>query len=106
MTKLKVTAWRVTQSLYDEVVVFDGLNFDVYSAYEIVDCIINDVIATLRRDPRFAAIPIAELELMLADVGRDAVDDVANNIAELVAVDDVRTAAERGFPIDDDGSRA
>jgi hypothetical protein len=99
MTKPKLTAYRVMQSLYDEGVAFGGLHVDV--AYEIADRNIDRVISTLRRDPRFAAIPIGELELMLADARRDGGHDIANNTYELVAADDVRNLAERGFPIDE-----
>jgi len=99
--KPALTAHRVSQSLYYEGSVFDGLDSGV--ACDLVDWTIDYVIAALRRDPRFAAVPIAELELILADVRRESVDDIAVNILELVTVDDVRDLAKRGFPIDEDG---
>src|SRR5258707_84343 len=100
MTKPKLTAYRVTRSLYDAWVIFDGLDGDV--ACEIADRTIDRVIDALRRDPRFAAIPIAELELILADVRRDSAVEIAKHTGEHLAVDDVRDLALRGFPIDED----
>jgi hypothetical protein len=104
MSKPTLTAYRVMQSLYDAWVIFDGLHVDV--AYEIADCTIDSVIDALRRDPRFAAIPIAELELMLADARRDAVRDIANNTAATCCPSDVRDLAARGFPIDEEEAPA
>jgi hypothetical protein len=87
------------QSLYDAWVIFDGLHVDV--AYEIADRNIDRVIATLRRDPRFAAVSVTELELILADVRRESVEDIATNTAATCCPSDVRDLAERGFPIDE-----
>jgi hypothetical protein len=99
MTSPALTAYRVTQSLYGAWVTFDGLDVDV--ACEIADRTIDRVIATLRRDPRFAAASLNELELILADVRRDFAVEIAKHTGEHVAVGDVSDLAERGFPIDE-----
>jgi hypothetical protein len=91
MTKRALTADRVTQSLYDEWVIFDGLHGDV--ACEIDDRTIDRVIATLRRDPRFAAVSTTDLELILADVKRDSAVEIAKHAGEHVTVDDIRDLA-------------
>jgi hypothetical protein len=83
MTKPALTAYRVMQSLYDAWVIFDGLHVDV--AYEIADRNIDRVIATLRRDPRFAAVSVTELELILADVRRESAVEIATHTARHAA---------------------
>jgi hypothetical protein len=89
-SKPTLTADRVMHSLYDEWVIFDGLDGDV--ACEIADRTIDRVIATLRRDPRFAAVSTSDLELILADVRRDSAVEIAKHVGEHIAVDDVRAA--------------
>jgi hypothetical protein len=41
-------------------------------AFRIVETVFAKIIAKLRRDPRFAGISQFELELLLADISRDA----------------------------------
>jgi hypothetical protein len=101
MTKPALTAYRVTQSLYDNGEIFDETDI----VCDVVDETIDSVIEILRRDPRFAAISRTEFELMFADERRYAAG-MTLGVGELIAVADVRHLAESGFPIDDDGDSA
>jgi hypothetical protein len=48
------------------------------------------------------AVPVSELELILADARREAMLEIEGRVDRHVALDDVRDLASRGFPTDAD----
>jgi hypothetical protein len=96
----RITANRVIASIHDDWAVFDGLPGEV--AFEIIDRAFDRAIAALRSDRRFAAVPVSELELILADARREAALEIDRRADDHVALDEIRDLASRGFQTDAD----
>jgi hypothetical protein len=58
-------------------------------AFAIVESLFAEIIASLRRDRRFAATPASELELLLADIRADVEQRLFNELRDRVHLDDV-----------------
>jgi hypothetical protein len=58
-------------------------------AEHIVQELFDAVIVALRRDPRFAGIPLREFDLLFADVYADAERRLFNQLCDRVHLDDV-----------------
>ena len=72
-------------------------------AFRQVDALFDAIIAALRRDPRLATIPRAELDLLLADLRRDTADRWFRVlVARLDLYDTVAVIAARVFGEDAD----
>jgi hypothetical protein len=58
-------------------------------AGHIVEELFDAIFVALRRDPRFAGIPLREFELLLADVHADAERRLFDKLPDRVHLDDV-----------------
>lgn len=58
-------------------------------ASHIVEKLFYAVVVALRRDPRFAGIPLREFQLLLADVHADAERRLFDELRDRVHLDDV-----------------
>jgi hypothetical protein len=58
-------------------------------AFEIIDSLVAEIVAALRRDQRFAAMRLQELELLFADARADAERRLFNELRDHVHLDDV-----------------
>jgi hypothetical protein len=62
---------------------------DGRSAYQIVEALIDGIIAALRRDPRFRSMPVFDLELLLADTRVNAERQLIEELKDRIHLDDV-----------------
>ena len=79
--------------------IWDAIDLDFVwteqDAIDPVNQIFNDVVAALRRDPRFKNIPPSEFDLLLADTHRQAEQDVGWLLHDMIDVNDaVRSIVE------------
>jgi hypothetical protein len=58
-------------------------------AYKIVDTLFAGIIVALRRDPRFRAVPIFDLELLLADTRADIEKHLVRELRDRIHIEDV-----------------
>jgi len=58
-------------------------------AYEIVDTLFSGIVEALRRDPRFHAVPIFDLELLLADTRADIEKQLVRELRDRIRIEDV-----------------
>jgi hypothetical protein len=58
-------------------------------AYRIVDTAFANIIACLRRDPRFRGVSASDLELLLADARASAETQLVRELRDRVHVEDV-----------------
>jgi hypothetical protein len=58
-------------------------------ASHIVEELFDAIIVTLRRDRRFAGVPLRDFDLLLADVHADAERRLSNQLRDRVHLDDV-----------------
>ena len=58
-------------------------------AYKIVDALVDGIIAVLRRDPRFRAVPLCDLQLLLADARANAAKQLICELRDRVHLDDI-----------------
>jgi hypothetical protein len=70
----------------------DAINFAlVWQTEDAIDPIaeiFDNVVAALKRDPRFKNIPCSELDLLLADVRRRAEQDIGLLLHDMIDVND------------------
>jgi hypothetical protein len=57
--------------------------------YKIADTLFASIIVALRRDPRFRAVPIFDLELLLADTRADAEKHLVRELRDRIHIEDV-----------------
>lgn len=62
---------------------------DGREASHITEELFDAIVVALRRDPRFAGIPLRDFELLLADVHADAERRSFNQLRDRVHLDDV-----------------
>jgi hypothetical protein len=72
----------------------EGRVSDGYVAYDIIDAAFAKLIAALRRDPRFATIPVFELELLLANLRGEIGRELFNEMTDRVHLDDATNAVD------------
>jgi hypothetical protein len=58
-------------------------------ASRIVEEVFDAIVVALRRDRRFAAIPLRDFELLLADAHTDAEQRLFNELRDRVHLDDI-----------------
>jgi hypothetical protein len=70
------------------------------AASQIIDNMFENVIAVLRRDPRFAGISLFELELLFADARCEVEKILFNKMSDRIHLDDAEDAVRRCLPED------
>ena len=70
------------------------------AASQIIDNMFENVIAVLRRDPRFAGISLFELELLFADARCEVEKILFNEMRDRIHLDDAEDAVRRCLPGD------
>ena len=73
-------------SLRDALTPFANTGFE---AYGFVDRLFTGIVTALRRDQRFAALPLSQIELLLADERADTEQQLFNELRDRVHLDDV-----------------
>ena len=58
-------------------------------AYPIVGLLFDNIVARLRRDPRFSAVPTSEFDLLLAEVRADAEMLLVRELRDRVHLKDI-----------------
>jgi hypothetical protein len=58
-------------------------------AYKIVDALFAGIIAALRRDPRFGAVTVSDLDLLLRDPHIAAEKELMHELRDRVHLDDL-----------------
>jgi hypothetical protein len=58
-------------------------------AYPVICALFDSIIATLRRDPRFRAVTVSDLDLLLADARRNAEIQLFRELRGRVRLDDI-----------------
>jgi len=81
---------NLTDAVYDATIYTDTL--DAEHARAEVDAILANVVASLRRDPRFPKLSIFEWDLLFGDVRRDAEHSLTELIDGQVDLDEVVNA--------------
>jgi hypothetical protein len=66
---------------------------DGRTAYKIVGALFDNIISRLRRDPRFRAVSVFDLELLLADARVNAERQVMHELKDRIHLDDIRDDA-------------
>jgi hypothetical protein len=66
---------------------------DGRTAYKSVGALFDNIISRLRRDPRFRAVSVFDLELLLADARVNAERQVMHELKDRIHLDDIRDDA-------------
>jgi hypothetical protein len=64
-------------------------------AFRIVETMLANVIAALRRDPRFVGVSLFDFELLLADIKREAERTLFAELHDRIALDDAEHAVHQ-----------